>query len=296
MAVDVIDQVLELFPGKPVYCFHEIVHNKHVVGRFRDRGVVFVDDLHEVPSGAIVVFSAHGVSPAIRQLAKERNLMPIDATCPLVTKVHAEAVRYARQGYQILLVGHKNHQEVIGTTGEAPDATQVVESPEDIPHLTIRGPRKNRVPHADHAEHGRRGGDHRCAQAGVSEHQGAAQRATSAMPRPTGSTRCGPSPQSATLCSSSAARTSSNCVRLTEISENCGTAARLLDDVSEIDWSWFPTGNETVLLTAGASARPRTWSRACAALLEKFGGDDRGVARSSTRTWSSSRRRHCGKP
>ena len=142
MAIDVVDQVLDVFPDETIYVFHEIVHNTHVVGRFRDRGVRFVESIRDVPEGRIVVFSAHGVSPTVREAARERNLTAIDATCPLVTKVHSEAIRYARQGYQILLIGHANHQEVVGTRGEAPGATQVVESPADIPNLTIHDPEK----------------------------------------------------------------------------------------------------------------------------------------------------------
>jgi 4-hydroxy-3-methylbut-2-enyl diphosphate reductase len=106
MGIDVVDQLLDIC-DQPIYVYHEIVHNKHVVNRFRNRGVTFVDDLEDVPTGAIVVFSAHGVSPAVRSLATQRKLTTIDATCPLVTKVHAEAVRYALKGYQILLVGHE---------------------------------------------------------------------------------------------------------------------------------------------------------------------------------------------
>ncbi|MFN5662262.1 MAG: 4-hydroxy-3-methylbut-2-enyl diphosphate reductase, partial [Planctomyces sp.] len=142
MAVDVVDQLLELCKDLPIYVYHEIVHNKHVVQRFIDRGAIFVEDLNDVPPGSIMVFSAHGVSPATRELARQRNLTAVDATCPLVTKVHSEAIRYAKQGYQILLVGHADHQEIIGTRGEAPEATQVVESPEDIPGLTIKDPNK----------------------------------------------------------------------------------------------------------------------------------------------------------
>ena len=112
MAIDVVDQLLEICPDEPVYVFHEIVHNKHVVDRFRARGVTFVDDVDDVPEASIVVFSAHGVSPAVRARAEARRLISIDATCPLVTKVHAEAIRYSRKGYQILLVGHKDHQEI----------------------------------------------------------------------------------------------------------------------------------------------------------------------------------------
>ena len=127
MAIDVVDQMLQLCPGEPIYVYHEIVHNRHVVERFRGRGVKFIEDLEEVPEGSMVVFSAHGVSPAVRAQAQQRNLTAIDATCPLVTKVHNEAIRYAKAGYQILLVGHADHQEIIGTRGEAPDCTQVVE-------------------------------------------------------------------------------------------------------------------------------------------------------------------------
>ena len=140
-AIEIVERALQKY-GAPVYVRHEIVHNRHVVGRFRDRGVVFVESIEEVPDGAIVVFSAHGVSPKIREEARARNLTAVDATCPLVTKVHAEAIRYSRRGWQILLVGHANHQEVIGTLGEAPDAIQVVESPADIPNLQIEDPEK----------------------------------------------------------------------------------------------------------------------------------------------------------
>ncbi len=142
MAIDVVDQLLDICKGQPLYVFHEIVHNKHVVNRFRDRGVTFVEDLSEVPNGSIAVFSAHGVSPEVRQIAKAKSLTAVDATCPLVTKVHVEAIRYAKQGIQMLLIGHKDHQEVQGTLGEAPDMIQVVESPADIPKLKINDPNK----------------------------------------------------------------------------------------------------------------------------------------------------------
>ena len=114
--------------GTPIYVYHEIVHNKYVVDTFRDKGAVFVDVLDEVPDGRDVLFSAHGVSPEIRRVARERKLHAIDATCPLVTKVHLEAVRYAKEGYTILLIGHEGHDEVVGTMGEAPQAMVLVES------------------------------------------------------------------------------------------------------------------------------------------------------------------------
>src|SRR3954454_20276011 len=141
MAIDCVDQVLAL-RGPPVYVYHEIVHNRHVVGRFEHKGVTFVDDINEVPEGGVVVYSAHGISPAVRQAAQERRLIEVDATCPLVTKVHMEVVRYARDGYTILFIGHKNHDEAVGTVGEAPDSILVVESPADVAKLNLRDPEK----------------------------------------------------------------------------------------------------------------------------------------------------------
>src|SRR6266446_5610415 len=126
MAIESLERVLKLF-GTPVYVYHEIVHNRPVVERFRKRGVVFVDSIDEVPAGAHVLYSAHGVAPAIRQASTERNLHAIDATCPLVTKVHQEAVRFAREGYTILLIGHEGHDEVLGTLGEAPASIRLVQ-------------------------------------------------------------------------------------------------------------------------------------------------------------------------
>ena len=125
-AVDVVELCLENF-GSPIYVRKEIVHNPHVVSSLRDKGAIFVDELDEVPIGKRVVFSAHGVSPSVWKRSKERNLSVIDATCPLVTKVHLEALKYAKEGYTILLIGHKGHDEVIGTMGEAPDNTILVE-------------------------------------------------------------------------------------------------------------------------------------------------------------------------
>src|SRR5690606_17484892 len=121
--------------GTPLYVYHEIVHNQYVVDRFRREGVVFVEDPSEAPEGATLMYSAHGVSPEIRKLSSSRNLRTIDATCPLVTKVHVEAIRYAQEGYTIFLIGHAGHDEVIGTMGEAPQAMVLVESPEDVDKL-----------------------------------------------------------------------------------------------------------------------------------------------------------------
>jgi 4-hydroxy-3-methylbut-2-enyl diphosphate reductase len=136
MAIESLERALELY-GTPLYVYHEIVHNRHVVERFRCRGVVFVDHLHEVPAGATVLYSAHGVAPAIRATAAERNLRAIDATCPLVTKVHLEAVRFAREGYTIVLIGHEGHDEVLGTMGEAPEHIVLVQDEADVARLEL---------------------------------------------------------------------------------------------------------------------------------------------------------------
>ncbi|MEV1293258.1 4-hydroxy-3-methylbut-2-enyl diphosphate reductase [Pseudonocardia sp. NPDC049635] len=140
-AVEAVEQALDKY-GAPVYVRKEIVHNKHVVETLRDRGAIFVEEASEVPEGAHVVFSAHGVSPAVRAEAKGRQLQTIDATCPLVTKVHQEAKRFAREDYDILLVGHAGHEEVEGTSGEAPEHIQLVESAADVDKVTVRDPDK----------------------------------------------------------------------------------------------------------------------------------------------------------
>ena len=140
-AVIAVEKALEHY-GAPVYVRKEIVHNKHVVQTLEERGAVFVEETDEVPEGAMLVFSAHGVSPAVVQSAQDRNLHTIDATCPLVTKVHREAVRFAKNDYEILLIGHVGHEEVEGTFGEAPEHTQIVNSPEDVDTLEVNDPDK----------------------------------------------------------------------------------------------------------------------------------------------------------
>ncbi len=140
-AVVAVEKALETY-GAPVYVRKEIVHNKHVVETLRERGAVFVEETDEVPEGARLVFSAHGVSPAVRASAAARNLDTIDATCPLVTKVHKEAVRFAKDDYDILLIGHDGHEEVEGTAGEAPDHVQVVNSPDEVDTVSVRDPSK----------------------------------------------------------------------------------------------------------------------------------------------------------
>ncbi len=136
-AVETVERALEKH-GAPVYVRHELVHNRHVVETLAAAGAVFVDEADEVPEGATVVFSAHGVAPTVHALAAERNLAVIDATCPLVTKVHNEAKRFAREDYDILLIGHEGHEEVIGTAGEAPDHVQLVDGPEGVENVTVR--------------------------------------------------------------------------------------------------------------------------------------------------------------
>lgn len=128
--------------GAPIWVRHEIVHNRHVVDALRAKGAVFTDDLADVPEGAVVIFSAHGVSPAVRAEARARGLRTLDATCPLVTKVHLEALKYAKEGYRIVLIGHRNHVEVIGTLGEAPDAIVVCENVAEVEALDLPDPEK----------------------------------------------------------------------------------------------------------------------------------------------------------
>ncbi len=270
MAIDVVDQLLDLCPGEPIYVFHEIVHNKHVVQRFKDRGVTFVEDVSEVPEGRIVVFSAHGVSPAVRAEAATRRLRSVDATCPLVTKVHMEAIRYARQGYQILLVGHMNHQEVQGTRGEAPDAIQVVESPDDIPHLTIKDP--NRLAYLTQTTLSTDDADIIIS---------ALKDAFPNIKEPPGGDICYATTNRQHAVRKIAAecdlvlvvgsKNSSNSVRLTEISRNAGVNAVLIDDVSELPLAVLK-GDETVLVTAGASAPEDLVAELCRTLLKRFGG------------------------
>ena len=251
MAIDTVQELIDLL-GPPLWVFHEIVHNKHVVDRFIDQGVTFVDSIDEVPNGKTVVFSAHGVSPAVRQRAKARDLKMIDATCPLVTKVHVEARRYAKQGCKILLVGHAGHDEVEGTFGEAPEAITIVESPQDVEstnfsaddqivYLTqttlsiddanvIIDAIKQKYPHCKAPP------KEDICYATTNRQHAVRQLAKSAdLTLVVGSTN------------------SSNSVRLTEISKTDGTPAQLLDDKSELKDDWFE-GVDTVLVTAGASA------------------------------------------
>src|SRR5437667_8058105 len=143
-AVDIVELALEAY-GAPVYVHHEIVHNTYVVEQLRRRGAIFVESIGEVPHGAVLVFSAHGVPPTVRDEARERSLKVIDATCPLVTKVHLEALKFAREKRTIILIGHKDHQEIIGTSGEAPDSTLVVDSVAAVEALEVEEQQKQSV-------------------------------------------------------------------------------------------------------------------------------------------------------
>jgi 4-hydroxy-3-methylbut-2-enyl diphosphate reductase len=269
MAIDTVDQALKIV-GAPLYVYHEIVHNRHVVDHFIKRGVVFVDTIDEVPEKATVVFSAHGVSPAVRQRAKARGCTMIDATCPLVTKVHMEAIRYARQGYRILLIGHAGHDEVVGTVGEAPGAITIVESPEDVAKLDIE-------PDADNLVY--------LTQTTLSMDD--ANVIIEALKKRFPNVKAPPSEDicyattnrqhavrvlahQADLVIVVGSKNSSNSVRLTEIAENSGTRAILVDDKSEIDATWFE-GVESVLVTAGASAPEYLVSEIVEMLKRDFG-------------------------
>jgi 4-hydroxy-3-methylbut-2-enyl diphosphate reductase len=272
MAIDVVDRVVGLYPDKTIYVYHEIVHNRHVVGRFKDEGVVFVEDLAHVPPGEVVVFSAHGIPPEIRKQADDRGLISIDATCPLVTKVHSEAVRYARQGYQILLIGHENHQEVVGTRGEAPESTLVVESPDHAREIEVVDP--NRLVYltqttlsTDDAGATIRVLKERFPDIHEPSEPDICYATTN---RQHAVRQIAPDVDVVLVVGS---RNSSNSVRLTEISRNVGTDAYLLDDASELNDDWFTKASETsVLITAGASAPEDLVAKICKTLIDTHGG------------------------
>jgi 4-hydroxy-3-methylbut-2-enyl diphosphate reductase len=254
MAIESLDLAIRAF-GTPIYVFHEIVHNKYVVETFRAKGAVFVDDLSEVPPGATLLFSAHGVSPEIRRVARERRLRAIDATCPLVTKVHIEAVRFAREGYTILLIGHEGHDETIGTMGEAPQAMVLVESVEHADRLSF--PEGAKLAYLTQTT------------LSVDDTNIVVDELRARFPALAG-------PSSADICYATQNRqqalkavaresdlvlvvgseNSSNSVRLVEVAEKEGTPARLIDDHTGLDPAWL-SGKRTIGLTAGASAPER---------------------------------------
>jgi len=251
MAIESLDIALNHF-GSPVYVYHEIVHNYHVVARAKRRGAVFVDSIDEVPTGSVLLYSAHGVSPEIRSQARSRNLKAIDATCPLVTKVHLEAIKYAKEGYTIILIGHEGHDEVIGTMGEAPHCMILVETPEDVEKLEIGNPEKiayltqttlsvddaNRVINSLRKKYPQIANPPKDDICYATQNRQDAVRVLA---------------QRVDLVLVLGSQNSSNSKRLAEIAHSLGPHAHLIDGVEEIDQAWL-TNVSSILVTAGASA------------------------------------------
>ena len=250
-AIDIVQIALDTF-GAPIYVRKEIVHNSYVVNDLAQKGAIFVNELDEVPAGARVIYSAHGVSPAVRQGAKERGLKVIDATCPLVTKVHIEAIKFAKQGYSLVLVGHRDHEEVQGTQGEAPDVTQVVSTVEEVEALVVPDP--NKVAYLTQTT------------LSLDEARYMIEALRKKFPNIAG-------PHAQDICYATenrqtavknvahgadlvlvvGSRNSSNSNRLVEVSHNIGTHSYLIDKAEDIKPEWLENV-ATVAITAGASA------------------------------------------
>ncbi len=250
-AIDIVRIALEAF-GRPIYVRKEIVHNRFVVEELQQKGAIFVDSVDEVPEGERVIYSAHGVSPEVREHSKVRNLRVIDATCPLVTKVHVEAVKFAKEGYSLILIGHRDHDEVIGTLGEAPTVTQVVGSPAEVASVTLPDP--NRVAYLTQTT------------LSLVETRDIIAALRKRFPNIKG-------PAAQDICYATENRqvavkhvasdsdlllvvgsdNSSNSKRLVEVARSLGTPAHLIDDCNNIQPQWLNDVN-TVALTAGASA------------------------------------------
>ena len=265
-AIDVVKIALDLY-GPPVYVRKEIVHNKHVVDELREAGAVFVEELDEVPAGARAIFSAHGVSPAVRKEAKERQLKVIDATCPLVTKVHLEAVKFAREGYTIVLIGHRGHDEVTGTLGEAPMQSILVENVADVDALNLPDP--SRVAYLTQTT------------LSLDETKHIEQRLKERYPLITG-------PKTQDICYATENRqmavkgvapfcdlllvvgsdNSSNSKRLVEVGRNFGIHGYLVNDWNDVDLAWLE-GVKNIGVTAGASAPEHLVEELVEALQQK---------------------------
>lgn len=250
-AIDIVKIALETF-GPPIYVRKEIVHNRYVVDDLAAKGAIFVDSVEEVPNGQRLIYSAHGVSPEVRADSKARGLKVIDATCPLVTKVHVEAIKFAKQGYSLILIGHRDHDEIIGTLGEAPDVTQVVSSPQEVESLTVPDP--ERVAYLTQTT------------LSLDEAKHTIEALKKKFPKIIG-------PHSQDICYATENRqvavknqannaelvlvvgsdNSSNSNRLVEVSTNLGTRSYLIDTYENINPEWLD-GVSTVALTAGASA------------------------------------------
>ena len=250
-AIDIVRIALEAF-GPPIYVRKEIVHNRFVVEELQSKGAIFVDSVDEVPAGERVIYSAHGVSPEVREASDVRKLRVIDATCPLVTKVHVEAVKFAKEGYSLILIGHRDHDEVIGTLGEAPVVTQVVGSPEEVESLSVPDP--NRVAYLTQTT------------LSLDETKDIIAALRQKYPNITG-------PAAQDICYATENRqvavkhvaseadlvlvvgsdNSSNSNRLVEVARNLGTESHLIDNFRNIQPEWLE-GVKTIALTAGASA------------------------------------------
>jgi 4-hydroxy-3-methylbut-2-enyl diphosphate reductase len=269
MAIDVVDEILKV-KGAPLYVYHEIVHNRHVVDGFKARGVTFVDDVTEVPAGATIVYSAHGISPAVKTAARDRGLKEIDATCPLVTKVHMEVIRYARQGYTIVFIGHHNHDEAVGTVGEAPENIVVVESVEDVEKLKVKDPEKLAFVTQTTLS--------------VSDAEkiiGALRKRFPQIKSPPKDDICYATTNRQNAVSQYApdaqivlvigSKNSSNSQRLVDRAKEAGKPAYLIDDQSELKPEWF-NGVNAVLITAGASAPEHLVNDLIDRLRRDYGG------------------------
>ena len=285
MAIEALEAALDAY-GSPIYVYHEIVHNKWVVDSFRRKGVVFVNELSEAPEGAMLLYSAHGVPPSVRAEARRRRLKTIDATCPLVTKVHREAARFASEGYTVLLIGHAGHDEVVGTMGEAPASIRLIETAADIDRVEVVDPR--RVAYLTQTT------------LSVDDAAQLIERLRQRFPEAVG-------PSKDDICYATRSRqeavrrlaveadvvlvvgsqNSSNSRRLAELACSCGVASYLIDGPEDIDPSWFSADPQrrqglgqscanverdvAVLITAGASA-PESIVEECIRLLqERFG-------------------------
>ncbi|MGB6875506.1 MAG: 4-hydroxy-3-methylbut-2-enyl diphosphate reductase [Candidatus Acidiferrales bacterium] len=269
-AVDIVELALEAY-GAPVYVHHEIVHNRYVVDQLRQRGAIFVEAIAEVPIGAVLVFSAHGVPPRVREEATERQLRVIDATCPLVTKVHLEARKFAREGRTLILIGHRDHQEIVGTSGEAPLQTVVVGSVEEVDKLEMEDP--ERLAYLTQTT------------LSLYDTQEIVSRLRQRFPKILG-------PASDDICYATQNRqeavealtrevdmilvvgsaNSSNSNRLVEVAQRAGVAARLIEDGNDLKPAWFEDISR-LGLTAGASA-PEILVEQVSQRLANFGFTD----------------------
>lgn len=266
-AIETVEKALALF-GAPIYVKHEIVHNKHVVDGLRKKGALFIEDLDEVPEGERVIYSAHGVSPAVREQAKARHLIEIDATCGLVTKVHSAVKRFAQKGYQILLIGHKKHVEIIGTAGEAPDVTTIIETVQDVESLTF--PPEQKLFYATQTT------------LSLDDVRQISEALVKKFPHietiPSSSVCYATTNRQLALSQITGEAdlvlvvgdpSSSNSNRLREMAEHRGITAYLINGEEEIDPSWLQ-GVQVIGLTAGAST-PEDVVQACILRLQSLG-------------------------